>query len=134
MSPKPPAPGSRMQGRQALIEILRAIPAGRVATREHVSAQLGIDGRALLHLLEALTEAERAECPWHRVVAAGGAIGRHPRFAEQIERLRADGVAVSPAGIVQDMPRRLGLVADPAPASPGGGRARGAKSRPTSSI
>jgi hypothetical protein len=44
--------------------------------------------------------------PWWRVVADGGAIGRHLRRDEQMRRLRADGIVLSPVGIVQDLQKR----------------------------
>lgn len=59
--------------------------------------------RHIATILANLDDEERDRVPWHRVVADGGAIGRHRHRDDQIARLRADGLPVSAAGIVGGM-------------------------------
>ena len=83
------------------------IPSGRVTTFDVLAESLG-QPPALVHLmLSGLTEDERDFAPWHRVVAKGGAIGRGLHRDQQFARLVREGIPVSPAAIVQDMPRIL---------------------------
>jgi hypothetical protein len=102
------------------------------------------------YILTTLDEGERAVTPWWRVVADGGAIGRHKRREDQIAGLRGDGVIVSAAGVVADFAARRvtafkaapsGVTRRPdAPIEPGIGssatprRARGSKGAPKSSV
>jgi methylated-DNA-protein-cysteine methyltransferase-like protein len=133
---------TRMPGKANLLALLRTIPFGRVTTFDVLAENLG-QPPALVHLmLSGLTEDERDFAPWHRVVANGGAIGRGLHRDQQFARLVREGVPVSPAGIVQDMPRVLVTTfearsreADQQPESPPKppqpqNRSRGMKSRP----
>jgi alkylated DNA nucleotide flippase Atl1 len=58
-----------------------------------------------------LTDVERSDVPWHRVVAESGALNRtqHGRGAEQRATLEAEGIAISPRGVVVDLPTVLWL-------------------------
>lgn len=131
---------------------IAALRPGRLTTSHQLARDLRITVPEVLRCL-ALLQAD-ADCgaAWHRIVADGGAIGRHPWRDRQIARLRAEGVPVSPAGIVQDLAARTGpppaVVADGATGAPGpdasaradgnelaGGapsRARGRRDRPRS--
>lgn len=111
-----------------LTELLAAIPPGRVVTLATLACYIGTPERALRRVLET-------------IAAAGGAIGRGPLSAEHTWRLQAEGVLVSPAGIVQDMARIMladlthgGLTEAArqaaAPLPPPGQRSRGMKDRP----
>lgn len=130
---------------QRLREALDAIPPGRVAGVSDLARHLGCMTPLVSRLLAELRDKEPS-APWHRAVADGGAIGRHAWRSEQMALLRAEGVPVSPAGIVQDFANRR--VADfeaqsgtrqPAVAMPGAGdatpsRARGRMSQPISTV
>ncbi len=122
---------------------LRTVPTGRVTTFDAIAVHAGASAHFIMCLIDGLSDDERQLAPWHRVVAKGGAIGRGPHREAQFARLVREGVPVSPAGIVQDMPRHLvatfdearrlpasvkpaPLVTDQAPAS----RSRGMKDRP----
>ncbi len=125
-----------------LLSLLRRIPLGRVASVESVAGEIGIPAALVLTMLTQMSEDDRELVPWHRVVAKGGAIGRGPHRDQQFARLVREGVMVSPAGIVQDLPRFMILafanaslpiaaaaeteVNTPKP----GGRSRGMKQRP----
>lgn len=133
---------TRIPGKANLLTFLQTIPSGRVTTFDVLAEKLG-QPPALVHLmLSGLTEDERDFAPWHRVVAKGGAIGRGLHRDQQFARLVREGVPVSPAGIVQDMPRVLVTIFDagpperkpepevsPEPPKPQN-RSRGMKSRP----
>lgn len=124
---------------QRLLAALDTIPAGRVASRRTLARHLGTLEQHVARLILGLAEGERAAHPWHRVVADGGAVGRHARRDEQIARLRAEGVGVAPAGIVDGFrERRIDTfvshppVGPAPPPPPSGSRARGMKGRPQS--
>ncbi len=88
-----------------LLVALRAVPAGRVVASDTLAASLVSNARLIEKTLAQLSEDEREMVPWHRVVAKGGAIGWGPLRDAKFQRLIREGVAVSPAGIVQDMAR-----------------------------
>ena len=128
-------PGPR--GKAELLAILARIPRGRVATHGLIARELGITRPHIVHLMASLDDSERETVPWHRVVADGGAIGRHQHRDEQIARLRAEGMSVAPAGIVDEMATRrltdLTSPAAPIDTAPAGApmrRSRGMKDRP----
>jgi methylated-DNA-protein-cysteine methyltransferase-like protein len=125
-----------------LLALVRNIARGRVTTVEILADETGVPPPVIVVLLQQLSEDERDMVPWHRVVAKGGAIGRGPHRDQQFACLVREGVAVSPAGIVQDMPRFVTKSFDPpdgvrgsesivAPETPKyRGRSRGMKLRP----
>lgn len=126
-------------GHGELLDLLRKIPPGRVASVDRIAAELGRPAAVVRTMLAQLSDDEREVVPWHRVVAKGGAIGRGPYRDEQFARLVREGVMVSPAAIVQDLARQMisdfeeaSLPKNAKPTeSPGqGGRSRGMKERP----
>lgn len=80
---------------RAILEVVSAVPRGRVTTYGGVAQRAGWPGRARLvgRVLSRLPSGSRV--PWHRVVAAGGRIafpdGSDAR-RRQVERLRTEGV------------------------------------------
>ncbi len=134
-----------------VLDIAGRIPAGRVATYKHIGLHLKVMPRHVAYILATLEDLERETVPWWRVVADGGAIGRHQRRDEQMQRLRAEGIVLSPAGIVQDLAVRwiediLGLAqgrikapgaelsAQAFDTQPKTSRSRGMRGKPTSSV
>lgn len=127
-----------------MLELVQSIPYGRVATLDDLAAHLKFAPALLATQLARLTEDEREITPWHRVVAAGGAIGRGPHRDQQFARLAREGVLVSPAGVVQDLSRtRIAAAAlggsgpREAPERPSQtpqGRSRGMKDRPSGGV
>lgn len=133
-----------------VLAIVSALPPGKVTTHTLIGARLKVMPRHVAYILATLDEMDRECVPWHRVVARGGAIGRHQRREEQIARLRSEGVPVSAAGIVTGLEGRLAADiatptssaalrqptepeaggATPAVAEPGPSRARGRFDRP----
>jgi methylated-DNA-protein-cysteine methyltransferase related protein len=89
-----------------VLAIAARIPPGRVATHKQIGEHLQVMPRHVAYVLATLDELGREAVPWWRVVADGGAIGRHLRRDEQMRRLRDDGVVLSPVGIVQDLAER----------------------------
>lgn len=140
-----PVPTANARLRSDLIALASRIPRGYVAAIGDVSRHLRAYQPHVAHLLAYLGDAGEADVPWWRVVADGGAIGRHPRRDAQMARLRADGVPLSPAGIVQEFAdRRVRDLAQPPtgdlpaaqavvqadPTAPRPARSRGMKSHP----
>jgi alkylated DNA nucleotide flippase Atl1 len=129
--------------KQDVFAILSRIPAGRVSTHGQIGDHLRVSPRHISQVIADLGDAERESVAWWRIVADGGAIGRHTWRDVQMARLRDDGVVVSPVGIVQDLSVRLmkDLSAPPpgqvtreeniAPVKP---RVRGMKATPQSSL
>ena len=89
-----------------VLAIVAALPQGRVASAADIGRQIDVPARHVAYILTTLDEGERAVTPWWRVVADGGAIGRHKRREDQIAGLRRDGVTVSAAGVVADFAAR----------------------------
>lgn len=81
-----------------VMELIRRMPAGRVASYGQIAAAAGSDraARQVARLLHASSEKEHL--PWHRVLGAGGFI-RLPEGAgreEQAALLQREGVEVGP--------------------------------------
>lgn len=133
----PPATAPRSGTRRRLLDALKTIPAGCVVTLDTLAGHLAISKAEVATLVSNLTEDERQSAPWHRIVAKGGAIGRGPWRERQFELLAREGVLLSPAGIVQDLPARavVDLSDPPRPPAPQAhsaplNRSRGMKDRP----
>ena len=85
---------------------IRAIPAGSVAGYGVIAHRAGLPGRARL-VARVLSNNDDPSLPWHRVLRSDGRIAFPPEsegYAEQTQRLRAEGMAVE-AGRVRGMPR-----------------------------
>jgi methylated-DNA-protein-cysteine methyltransferase-like protein len=82
-----------------------AIPEGRVTTYGAIGRHLKVTARQVAFILARLTVDESKRLPWFRVVAADGVISTTKLWAvgrRQIERLRAEGVIVTPRKKVED--------------------------------
>lgn len=76
---------------ERILDMVSAVPAGRVATYGDIAARAGspsprLVGRVLADLSDDST-------PWHRIVRADGTPAAH-LLDEQCQRLRAEGVDV----------------------------------------
>jgi methylated-DNA-protein-cysteine methyltransferase-like protein len=88
-----------------VLAVVGAIPEGQVTTYGAIAQHLRATARQVAFVLATLTAEESAHLPWFRVVAANGVVSSTKRGAvgrRQIERLRAEGVAVTPRNKVQD--------------------------------
>jgi methylated-DNA-protein-cysteine methyltransferase-like protein len=88
-----------------VLAVLAVIPEGRVTTYGTIARHLHVRARQVAFILARLTAQESARLPWFRVVAAGGVVSSTKLGAvgrRQIERLRAEGVAVTPRHKVED--------------------------------
>jgi methylated-DNA-protein-cysteine methyltransferase-like protein len=94
---------ARLKGK--VVAVVAAIPEGRVTTYGTIARHLHSSARQVARVMATLTPEESAALPWFRVVAAQGfvstiklgAVGR-----QQIRRLCAEGVAVTPRHRVED--------------------------------
>jgi methylated-DNA-protein-cysteine methyltransferase related protein len=71
----------------AIIKAIRAVPKGEVAGYGEIARRAGLPGRARMV----------ARLPWHRILRSDGSIAfpkDSAHYAEQIQRLRAEGVEV----------------------------------------
>lgn len=87
-----------------ILDVIRAIPRGQVASYGEVARRAGLPGRARM-VARLLSQNHDARLPWHRVLRADGRIAiaeDSPQWAEQCQRLRADGLRVE-RGRVQGM-------------------------------
>src|SRR3990167_5449598 len=88
-----------MPGKSAADRILaaiRAVPRGQVAGYGEIARRAGLPGRARL-VARMLSENDDPKLPWHRVLRSDGRIAfppDHAQFAEQQQRLRAEGVRI----------------------------------------
>ena len=88
-----------MPGKSAADRILaaiRAVPRGQVAGYGEVARRAGLPGRARM-VARLLSGNDDTTLPWHRVLRSDGRIAfpdDSPYFAEQVQRLRAEGVHV----------------------------------------
>jgi methylated-DNA-protein-cysteine methyltransferase-like protein len=88
-----------MPGKSAADRILaaiRAVPAGQVAGYGEIARRAGLPGRARM-VARLLSGNDDPKVPWHRVLRSDGRIAfppDHANFAEQSQRLRAEGVQV----------------------------------------
>jgi methylated-DNA-protein-cysteine methyltransferase-like protein len=88
-----------MPGKSAADRIfaaIRAVPAGQVAGYGEIARRAGLPGRARM-VARLLSENADPKLPWHRVLRSDGRIAfpaDHANFAEQSQRLRAEGVEV----------------------------------------
>jgi methylated-DNA-protein-cysteine methyltransferase-like protein len=95
-----------MPGKSAADRIfaaIRAVPAGQVAGYGEIARRAGLPGRARM-VARLLSENPDPKLPWHRVLRSDGRIAfppEHAAFAEQSQRLRAEGVLVE-AGRVRN--------------------------------
>ena len=97
--------------------LIERIPAGWLITFGALSSHFRTSPKHIATVLYQLAGDCDGPLPWHRVVADGGAAGRHPRRDEQIRLLQADGIAVSQGGFVQDFARVvISNIAGPMPA------------------
>ncbi len=92
--------------RRDVIAVIASIPSGRIATHGSIGRHLGIAPRQVAAVVAALDDETRGNIPWWRVLADGGAVGRHPRRDEQMQRLRAEGIPVAPVGIAGELAAR----------------------------
>lgn len=82
--------------KQRILLAVHAIGAGQVASYGEVARRAGLPGRARW-VAKLLAQADDASLPWHRVIRSDGRIAfaeGSAEFAEQVQRLRAEGVPV----------------------------------------
>jgi methylated-DNA-protein-cysteine methyltransferase-like protein len=89
-----------------IVEIIKAIPRGKVSSYRDVALAAGIPNgaRQTVRVLHSLSE--KLNLPWHRVIRSSGSIALEEGQGRelQISLLRSEGVEVSPEGRV-DMER-----------------------------
>lgn len=89
--------------REAVLALVARIPEGRVATYGQIALMAGFPRRPRQVGMVLKGLPEDTGLPWHRVVSQPGRIAARGRFwgaLEQADRLRAEGVAVDPDGLV----------------------------------
>jgi len=107
--PAKPGPAKPITATAAIKRIhaaIRAIPQGSVAGYGVVARRAGLPGRARL-VARILSNNDDPTLPWHRVMRSDGRIAfpaDSEGYAEQTQRLRAEGVAIE-SGRVKGMPR-----------------------------
>ncbi|MBL8799278.1 MAG: MGMT family protein [Planctomycetia bacterium] len=106
-----PGGGARLKAQ--VLAVVAAIPHGRISTYGVIARHVRCSPRQVAFVLARLTPEEAERVPWFRVIAAGGVVSSTKLGAvgrEQIKRLRAEGVAVTPRNKVEDF---AGLVWTP---------------------
>ncbi len=88
-----------MPGKSAadrIMDAIRAVPPGQVAGYGEIARRAGLPGRARL-VARLVAGNDDPALPWHRVMRSDGRIAfppDHPHYAEQSQRLLAEGVDV----------------------------------------
>ena len=80
----------------AILAAIRAVPRGQVAGYGEIARRAGLPGRARM-VARLLSGNDDTTLPWHRILRSDGRIAFPPdsrHFAEQVQRLRAEGVHV----------------------------------------
>ena len=89
-----------------IVEIIKAIPRGKVSSYKAVALAAGLPNgaRQTVRVLHSLSE--KLDLPWHRVVRSSGSIALAEGEGREIQigLLRSEGVEVSPEGRI-DMER-----------------------------
>jgi len=85
-----------------IIEVIKAIPRGRVLSYRDAALAAGLPNgaRQTVRVLHSLSE--KFDLPWHRVIRSDGSIALREGEGKELqaELLSAEGVEVSPAGKV----------------------------------
>ena len=81
-----------------MLTVVSRVPPGRVTTYGDVAAMAGRPGAARA-VGNILARAERPGLPYHRVIAAGGALGGYSQLALKRALLIAEGIEVGPRRI-----------------------------------
>jgi methylated-DNA-protein-cysteine methyltransferase-like protein len=95
-TPDPSRPAAKPAAADAILAAIRAVPRGQVAGYGVIAQRAGLPGRARL-VARVLSENADRKLPWHRILRSDGRIAfplNSPGFAEQSQRLRAEGVDV----------------------------------------
>ena len=80
-----------------ILSAIRDVPRGSVAGYGQIARRAGLPGRARL-VARLLSRGGDDSLPWHRILRSDGRIAFPPGsrgFREQVQRLRAEGVAVA---------------------------------------
>ncbi|MEZ5416995.1 MAG: MGMT family protein [Vicinamibacterales bacterium] len=92
-----PSGSSSSSGADAFVRrvlaVVSRVPPGRVTTYGDVAALAGRPGAARA-VGNVLARADRAGLPYHRVIAAGGALGGYSELAVKRALLAAEGIEV----------------------------------------
>ncbi len=77
-----------------IIELIRSIPAGKVAGYAQIATMAGLPNGARLVARILHSSTQKYDLPWHRVLRSSGEIALAPEAGgrEQAERLKAEGV------------------------------------------
>jgi methylated-DNA-protein-cysteine methyltransferase-like protein len=97
--------GGVVRFKPRVLGVVAAIPQGRVTTYGTIAQHLHITARQVAFVLATLTKEESKRIPWFRVVAANGIVSSTKLGSvgrRQIERLQAEGIAVTPRNKVED--------------------------------
>lgn len=90
----------------AILSAIRAIPEGEVVAYGQLASRAGLPGRARL-VARVLAGNADPLLPWHRVLRSDGRVALpagSDAFAEQVRRLRAEGLVVTDGRV--RMPRQ----------------------------
>jgi methylated-DNA-protein-cysteine methyltransferase-like protein len=85
-----------MSAAEKIFAAIREVPAGQVAGYGEIARRAGLPGRARM-VARLLSDNDDPALPWHRILRSDGRIAfppDHAHFAEQQQRLRAEGVRV----------------------------------------
>ena len=86
---------------QRVVEAIKSIPRGKVATYGQLAAMAGNPRGARQVVRTLVSQSRKENLPWHRVINARGTISlTGAGFDEQKALLEAEGVAVDGRGVI----------------------------------
>ena len=84
----------RKSAPEKIIAAIHAVPEGEIAGYGEIARRAGLPGRARM-VASILSHNQDKQLPWHRILRSDGSIAfpkDSAHYAEQIQRLRAEGV------------------------------------------
>ncbi len=94
--------GKRSEFTERVIEVISAIPFGRVTTYGAVAAAAGNPRGARVVVWVLNSSSEREDLPWHRVINSKGGISLKPGYGFELQKqlLESEHVEVSNEGYI----------------------------------
>ncbi len=97
----------------AVLAVIEAVPPGRVTSFRAIGVHLDVMPRHVAYILSQLTDTEKEDIPWHRVVNDQGKLDRVRATASgatQRELLEAEGITFTLDHRLQDFDRLFFVV------------------------
>ena len=86
---------------ESIVETIKAVPFGRVATYGQIARWAGFPGHSRQVARTLHSSSKKYDLPWHRIINSQGKISLpEPGYSRQMELLKDEGISFSDAGKV----------------------------------